>query len=127
MASPGEILGFPLSLYASNPNTVAPWNTLTFSAVGGRCGAAFSQSSISTLAWLPFAVLPSNGSLVYTTAVSTSPLGLQARSNPLFVCATATNGGGLNASITITVTFTAVAARLSVFPTAIAVTHYALG
>ncbi|MDR3411412.1 MAG: hypothetical protein P4L87_10810 [Formivibrio sp.] len=114
VASVGDTIGFPLSLYAVNPNTVAPWSTLTFSIAVGLCGARANQSL------LPFAVVPGNGSLVYTSAVS-------AWFTPLFACATATNGGGLNASINVTVTFTAVAARLSVFPTAIAVTHYALG
>lgn len=126
VASPGDVIGLPLSLYVTNPNTVVPWNTLSFSVSGGPCGAAAaSQTADPSLPTLPFAVFPVNGTLSYTSVLAQTPL--TSWRNPTTACVVATDGGGMTASLNVTVIYSAVAAQLTVYPASLSTTHYCLG
>jgi hypothetical protein len=71
---------------------------------------------------LPVAVITADGQLFYSVS---GPL--NAWPNPLPLCVTVTDGGGLNASVDVSLRFTDVDMQLSVFPTALNVTHYSFG
>lgn len=127
VAVPGDTVGLPLALYVSNPNTLPLWSAVVFTLSPGWCGVPVSQSVRAGVAPLPFDISPSNGSIAYTAAVALAPSISLLWLNPLTACAVVTNGGGMSASINMTVAFAPVVAQLTVLPTVLSVTHYAFG
>jgi hypothetical protein len=123
VASPGDVVGFPLSVYVSDPDNEAPFNTLVFSVGVGGCGV--SVPSDIAARGLPFGIGPASGELSMLPVVATTPL--SSWSNPLLCCVRVTDGGGLSASMNVTVVFTEVKMQLSVFPDRLSVTHYSFG
>ena len=110
-----QSIGFPLSRLASDPDTTPPFNTLIYTLNSGSCEAIVALA-------LPVAIVSADGQLFYNVS---GPL--NAWPNPLLMCVTVTNGGMLNASVDVSLRFTDVDMQLSVFPTALNVTHCSFG
>lgn len=125
VATVNTTLGFSLISATVNPNTVPPWDQLTFLLLPGVCGYTSPQTARADLPALPFTISSASGALTYTAAVTTAPL--SSWFNPLSACGVAADGGGLSTPINITVFFTSVSVQLSVYPTTITATHYAAG
>ncbi len=111
-----QTIGFPLSRIASDFDIHPPFNTLSYSLSSGCCDCFNSPVE------LPVAVNFATGQLVYSVS---GPL--NAWLNPLPVCVVVTDGGGLNATVDVSLRFTDVDMQLSVLPTVLNVTHYSFG
>ena len=123
-------VGIPLRNLTSDPDVLsAVWHSLSFapSIAGGQCGAPATQlrDATNVLPATPFTIATDSGQLKYSGAVASSPV--QAWQNPLYMCVSVVDGGGVTASVTVTVVFTDVSQQLDVFPGSVATTHYALG
>jgi hypothetical protein len=123
VASPGDVIGFPLSVYVSDPDNEAPFNTVVFSVSVGGCG--LSVGSDMAARGLPFGIGATTGELSMLAVVANTPL--SSWSSPLLCCVKATDGGGLSAAMNVTVVFTEVKMQLSVFPDRLSVSHYSFG
>lgn len=107
----------PLSAFVTNPDAIAPFNTITFRLVQGPCALG-----LSTEVTVPVSIGTTNGSLYYTVS---GPLGNYP--SPFLLCVLAIDGGGLSSTADVSVWFAAVQQQLSVLPAIVNVTHYSPG
>jgi hypothetical protein len=120
LTSPGVLVGFPLSRLVTDPDVTVPFNVLAFTLSTGSCGASTLPRGQS-----PLTINTNSGQLFISSAVASQPM--TDWPSPFDCCVVATDGGGLNASVSVSITFTEVALELSVFPSAVTINHYTLG
>ena len=122
VGAPGDLVGFPLARSVSDPDTTPPFGTVQLSVQGGVCTTGSGSTSNAPL---PFVIDASTGQLSLSSAVLAKPLSKWA--NPVRACVVATDGGGLAATLNVTVQLTEVSLQLSVFPTTVTVNHFSFG
>jgi alpha-tubulin suppressor-like RCC1 family protein len=132
VTSSSAAVGFPLQANVIDPDiSNSAWKTVRFTEFAGLCGSPSTQLLPAMVSSgfppSPLVVDPVTAQLKYASSVSSGTVTRNVWKNPTSLCVVATDGGGLTAAANVSVTFTDVAASLSVFPLTINETHYGFG